>query len=450
MSYWNVVGLTGARQLLFTSSNDLKLSYLVLRKNDSTPREVCACISGVKCGHRQPFHSPCKARPSSLRQGLVTCSQCVQDGIDEDDYVHSAIDNERESLSSESSATSDTESNSADYSNEPGSQLHISEEHVTQSVKDQDQPTETQITVKVKLPFTKHAPQQPRLNTRIKIGHIEGPEIHTVLDTTDDVDPPDTTVLRLPGMQSRLEITRVTLVREVPVTPVRSSHKHTPQASIARTYNRISARQSPHANQHRSRAMSDAPFSAFIEMAPPALPLATNTSPRETCESPLAKVPGARPIHDRSSSFTTYNEPQFNYTLEPSAPVISSLRYPCVDGLRGGVTRPVPFATHPQCSPPLQLAGPSKTLLDILNGSSADTPLHDIPASHVLADMGVRCAHDPPVFKPKPIGSISCSRPVRRSSESSTGDVLNSVAASASNIGEQAPPWPPVLAPLSC
>ncbi len=264
-------------------------------------------------------------------------------------------------------------------------------------------------------------------------------------------------------MRSRLEITRVTWVREIPLTAPRSSHEYEPQEGYTYPDTRRVACPSPSiVNQHRSRATSDPPsFSSRMATIVPTyfdsripmstFPISCEASPH--AETPITPLPLRSP-HGHSLSFTALERPQLPRTLAPNSVFALSFNH---DDTRDSVMR---LATHVPSGSPLHsgssvrsptstVAGPSKTLLDILNGSYADTQLPTIPAPHALPAARLSSSQDPPVFKPKPIGSATYPRPAghRRLSDSSASDVVYSWPAAAPAAGQEAPPWPPVLLP---
>lgn len=102
-------------------------------------------------------------------------------------------------------------------------------------------------------------------------------------------------------------------------------------------------------------------------------------------------------------------------------------------------------------------AGPSAMLLSILNGPVTDTPATSIPTCHMNESEFSRLSiHDPPVSKPKPIGTTSLiPAGRRRRSAVCAGDPQRRLAGDAASEActgrevDPALPWPPVLPPSS-
>jgi hypothetical protein len=282
------------------------------------------------------------------------------------------------------------------------------------------------------------------------------------MNSEEEEDTADTTTIRLPGMRSRLEITRITWVREIPISTPKPLYETAPQSSM-NSYHFSAAHPLPSFNYYRSRAFSDP--SSFSSLLPSAIsypndlsaPTTTISTHHESYNDIPIGVAHGRVARGHSLSLSAFNGSSLDHTHlhQLTAPLT------CVHTDTDSVTRPTfSFTAHPQPpsppnsssslhSPTHVLAGPSQTLLDILNGSSANTQLQtSIPVPPLPAGSGLCPAQDPPVFKPKPIGSINTSYPIghRRFSDSAS----DGLPAAASEEGEQAPPWPPVLAPLSC
>ncbi|KAI0805983.1 hypothetical protein BC629DRAFT_1134636 [Irpex lacteus] len=85
MSYWDAVGLTGARQLLVTSPSGFKS----FGSFNALSQDVCTDGSD----DIRPFPSRRQVRFSNSIEEFIACS-AYEDGIDEDDYVLSVVDNE--------------------------------------------------------------------------------------------------------------------------------------------------------------------------------------------------------------------------------------------------------------------------------------------------------------------------------------------------------------------
>ena len=268
-------------------------------------------------------------------------------------------------------------------------------------------------------------------------------------------------------MRSRLEVTRITWIREVPLLVPKHSHEYERQEGYISANTRVLAHQPSSAVNHpRSRAISDpflpssqddtispSPFYSYI-------PSSAYLPRREDYEDPPITVPSLCPPQGHSVPLAPLEHPRLYRTSELNSAVTLSHSH---DAACDRVTRPIPsLATHvqtnssvhsgsPIISPTSTLAGPSKTLLDILNGSFTDTRLPSNALPHVQPANGLGSSQDPPVFKPKPIGSASYSGRTgpRRLSDSSAGDVLYSSPVTAPERDEQAPPWPPVLVRLT-
>ncbi|KAI0090142.1 hypothetical protein BDY19DRAFT_938682 [Irpex rosettiformis] len=263
-------------------------------------------------------------------------------------------------------------------------------------------------------------------------------------------------MLRLPGMRSRLEVTHITWVREIPLSAPRHSHEYEHQERYVSPGTRLVPHQYPFtSNQPRLRAASD-PFSfssrsetALLAPFDSYIPTPTCSTPRETHENTPIKASSLRPSHGHSLSFAASERHRVPCTLMPNSAITLSPGHDatCASvAMRARSDSPLHSGSS-ILSPSSTLAGPSKALLDILNSSFTDTQLPSIPLPHVLPAIGLGSAQDPPVFRPKPIGSASYFRPTghRRLSNSSAREVLHSLPAATPGTDQQAPPWPPVL-----
>lgn len=252
-------------------------------------------------------------------------------------------------------------------------------------------------------------------------------------------------------MRSRLEITRVTWVREIPVQPSRLTDELAQQVSSAAVHTAIPIPQ--HSPPSRIRAVSNPILSPFQSPLRETSVNGTNLIHAPTLSSPHEHHPTMPPGKPHDSSSPLNSVPSYAFLTDQDSPLPHE--FSSIDNFHEAVTRPVKqFAMQSQPVSPIHtpassMAGPSKVLLDILNGTSANILLHNIPVPRAgVADPGFVSPHDPPVFKPKPIGSLSFSLPVgrRRLSDSTSGDGFPLAAAPAEDI-ELVLPWPPVLSP---
>lgn len=279
----------------------------------------------------------------------------------------------------------------------------------------------------------------------------------------------NTTILRLPGMPSRLEITQITLVREVSVFPPKVFGGSLP-SSLGSQASRNTAAQAFALHAHpRLRAVSDpqpghasntscshgdvasSGHAMNEEQHFPTAPSPPNTdestshfNSNSQCNVPMptqtSKVLPHYPlsIDQARRAFDTFSMPSLSKHSMPSS-------LACAE--RRPLTSP---ATNPAMGAPTTLKS-STSLLAILNGSSPDTPGHVIPRLGVESlALASPSALDPPVVRPKPIGTTSVTVPRRRQSDTSIGVAPRCLAVGATpaaHPGDEiglAPPWPPV------
>lgn len=238
------------------------------------------------------------------------------------------------------------------------------------------------------------------------------------MSLTPRVYPPDTTVIRLPGMTSRIFVKKVILIHEVPDDPddtfnIKQENLRMlePMSSGSRT-----SHPSDNGCGHRPHDLSTGEqFNAYPSNFLPSQPMDTYTL-SEPLQSYSAPEPPAEPPIDPVSP------PDFL----PLLPAISLPDRPSVPYFEGS------FHFSLDARQAENRSDASSSLLAILNGALPDIPSTLSPTSLYPLDR-ISSTDDPPIHRPPPIGARTSPRPMPYQY-----DMYSAPA-------DPAPPWPPIL-----